>query len=141
MSLRSASFISICSAEANATCFVTTMRHIYLAASLGHTDPSIRQERFESVNIYCGYLIRKRVLIFSPLSLGASFDENAISNSAWYVLGLQMLARCDELRILALDGWEESVGVSLETRYARQLSILDSFANPLTHEVTLLHGN
>ncbi|MDE2686427.1 MAG: DUF1937 family protein [Chloroflexota bacterium] len=114
---------------------------IYLAAPLGHPDPSIRHERFESVNNYCGYLIRQRVLVFSPLSLGASLDENAISNSAWYALGLQMLARCDELRILALDGWEESVGVSLETRYARQLSIPVSVADPLTYEVKMLHGN
>jgi len=114
---------------------------IYLAAPLGHPEPSMRQERFESVNSYCGYLIRQRVLVFSPLSLGASFDEDAISNSAWYALGLQMLARCEELRILALDGWEESVGVSLETRYARQLSIPVSVADPLTYEVTLLHGN
>ena len=81
------------------------------------------------------------MLVFSPLSLGASLDENAISNSAWYALGLQMLARCDELRILALEGWEESVGVSLETRYAKQLSIRVSVADPLTYEVTLLHGN
>ncbi len=86
-------------------------------------------------------MIRQRVLVFSPLSLGASLNEDAISNSAWYALGLQMLARCDELRILALDGWEDSVGVSLETRYARQLSIPVSVANPLTYEVTLLHGN
>ena len=55
---------------------------IYLAAPLGHPDPSIRQERFESVNSYCEYLIRQRVLVFSPMSLGASLDEDAISNSA-----------------------------------------------------------
>ena len=114
---------------------------IYLAAPLGHTDPRIRQARFESVNRYCGYLIRRRVLVFSPLSFGASLDEDAIPNSAWYALGLQMLARCDELRILAMDGWEESVGVSLETRYARQLRIPVSVADPSTYEVKLLHGN
>ena len=55
---------------------------IYLAAPLGHPDPSVRQERFESVNRYCGYLIRQHKLVFSPLSLGASLGENAISNSA-----------------------------------------------------------
>ena len=114
---------------------------IYLAAPLGHPAPSIRQERFKSVNRYCGFLIRQRVLVFSPLSLGASLDEDAISNSAWYALGLQMLARCDELRILALEGWEDSVGVSLGTRYARQLSIPISVADPSTYEVQLLHGN
>ena len=114
---------------------------IYLAAPLGHPDPSIRQERFDSVNRYCGYLIRQHELVFSPLSLGASLDENAISNSAWYALGLQMLSRCDQLRILALDGWESSVGVTLETKYARQLRIPVSVADPSTYEVQLLHSD
>ena len=114
---------------------------IYLAAPLGHQDPSIRHERFERVNRYCGYLIRQHQLVFSPLSLGASLDEDAISNSAWYALGLQMLSRCDELRILGLDGWQDSVGVTLETRYARQLRIPVSVADPSTYEVKLLHGN
>ena len=114
---------------------------IYLAATLGHPDPSIRQDRFDSVNRYCGYLIRQHELVFSPLSLGASLDEDAILSSMWYALGLQMLSRSDELRILALDGWEDSVGVSLETNYARQLHIPVSVADPSTYEVKLLHGN
>ena len=114
---------------------------IYLAAPMGHPDPPVRQERFERVNRYCGYLIGQHELVFSPLSLGASLDEDAIRNSAWYALGLQMLARCDELRILALKGWEDSAGVTLETRYARQLHILVSVADPSTYEVKLLHGN
>ena len=114
---------------------------IYLAAPLGHSDPSIRQERFDSVNRYCGYLIRRHELVFSPLSFGALLEEEAISNSAWYALGLQMLSRCDELRILALDGWESSIGVTLETRYARQLRIPVSVADPSTYEAQLLHAD
>ena len=114
---------------------------VYLAAPLGHTDPSIREDRFDSVNRYCGYLIRQHELVFSPLSLGASLDEDAISNSAWYARGLQMLSRCDELRIVALDGWESSVGVTLETKYARQLRIPVSVADPSTYEVQMLHGH
>ena len=112
---------------------------IYLAAPLGHQDPSVSQDRFESVNRYCGYLIRHRKLVFSPLSLGATLDDDSISNIAWYALGLQFLARSDEMRILALDGWENSVGVGLETKYARQLRIPISVVNPSTYEVQLLH--
>ena len=114
---------------------------IYLAAPLEHPDPSVRQVRFDSVNRYCGYLIRHHELVFSPLSLGASLDEDAISNSAWYAFGLQMLSRCDELRILALNGWQDSVGVTLETMYARQLHIPVLVADPSTYEVKLLHSN
>ena len=114
---------------------------IYLAAPLGHPDTSIRQDRFDSVNRYCGYLIRQHELVFSPLSLGASLDEDAISNSAWYALGLQMLSRCDELRILGLDDWQNSAGVSLETKYARQLRIPVSVVDPSTYEVQMLHSD
>ena len=114
---------------------------VYLAAPLGHQDPPVREDRFKSVNRYCGYLIRHRTLVFSPLSLGASLDDDSIPNSAWYALGLQFLARCDEMRILALDGWGNSVGVALETRYARQLRIPISVVNPSTYEVKLLHSD
>ena len=108
---------------------------IYLAAPLGHPDPSVRQDRFDNVNKYCGYLIRQHSLVFSPLSLGTSLDEYAISNSTWYARGLQMLSRCDELRILGLDVWQESVGVTLETMYARQLCLPVSVADPPSYEV------
>ena len=111
---------------------------IYLAAPLGHQDASVRIDRLGSVNRYCCHLIGQRVLVFSPLSLGASLDEGAISNSVWYALGLQMLARCDEMRILALDGWNESVGVGLELRYARQLSIPVSLVDPVTYDREML---
>ena len=113
---------------------------IYLAAPLGHQDPSVREDRFESVNRYCGYLIQHRTLVFSPLSLGASLNDDSISNSAWYALGLQFLARCDEMRILALDGWENSVGVGLEIRYARQLRIPVSLVDPVTYKLESLHS-
>ena len=85
-------------------------------------------------------MIRHRTLVFSPLSLGASLDDDSIPNSVWYAVGLQFLARCDEMRILTLDGWGNSVGVGLETRYARQLRIPVSVVNPSTYEVQLLHS-
>ena len=109
---------------------------IYLAAPLGHRNLSVRASRFESVNRCCGYLVRERKLVFSPLSLGASLDAADFSNSVWYALGLQFLARCDEMRMLALDGWEESVGVGLEIRYARQLRIPIYVVNADTYELT-----
>lgn len=62
---------------------------IYLTAPLGHYSPSVIAYRFESVNKYCGYPIRERRLVFSPLSLGASLDKADIPNSVWYALGLQ----------------------------------------------------
>lgn len=114
---------------------------IYLAAPLGHQDPSVREGRFDNVNRYHGYLIRQRALVLSPLSFGASLDEADISNSVWYALGLHFLARCDEMRILALDGWEESVGVSLEVRYARQIRIPVSLVDPVTYNFESLHSD
>ena len=108
---------------------------IYLAVPLGHRDPSVRAGRFESISRYCGYLIRERNLVLSPLSLGASLDAADFSDDVWYALGLQFLAHCDEMRILALDGWEESVGVGLEARYARQLRIPIYVVNPDTYEL------
>ena len=112
---------------------------IYLAAPLGHRDPGVREDRLERFNRYCYHLIHQRALVYSQLSLGTSLSEATIPDSAWYALGLQMLSRCDEMRRLDLNGWNEIVGVGLEIRYARQLSIPVSLGNPVTYNCKVLH--
>ena len=54
--------------------------------------------------------------------------------TVWHGLGLQFLARCDGMRILALDGWEKSVGGEFENRYTRQLRIPIHVVDPDTYE-------
>ena len=52
----------------------------------------------------------------------------------WYELGLRIMEGCDQLWLLALDGWKDSEGVRIELRRAWELDIPVYFVNPDTQE-------
>ena len=91
---------------------------IYLAAPFKHTNPDVSRRR----------------LAFSPLSHGAQLDSPDIPDSVWYELGLRIMEGCDELWLLALDGWEDSEGVRMELERAWELDIPVYIVNPDTYE-------
>ena len=108
---------------------------IYLAAPFSHTDPEVSRRRLEEVNRYAVLLLSRGSLAFSPLSHGAPLDSPDIPDSVWYELGLRIMEGCDELWLLALDGWEDSEGVRMELDHASQLDIPVYVVNPDTHEL------
>ena len=107
---------------------------IYLATPFSHPDPAISQHRLENVNRYAAHLLGRGKLVFPPLSHGAPIDSREVPGSVWYELGPRILKGCDELWLLALDGWEDSEGVRMELALARQLDIPVYVVNPDTHE-------
>ena len=108
---------------------------IYLAAPFSHPGPEVSRRRLEEVNSYAAQLLSRGALSFSPLSHGAQLDSPDIPDSVWYELGLRIMQGCDQLWLLALDGWEDSEGVRMELERARQLDIPVYVVNPDTYEV------
>ena len=107
---------------------------IYLAAPFSHTNPDVSRWRLEEVNRYAANLLSQGRLAFSPLSHGAQLDSPDIPDSVWYELGLRIMESCDELWLLALDGWEGSEGVRMELERAWELDIPVYIVNPDTYE-------
>ena len=107
---------------------------IYLAAPFSHPNPKVSRRRLEEVNRYATHLLSRGSLAFSPLSHGAQLVSPDIPDGVWYELGLRILKGCDELWLLALDGWEDSEGVRMELERAWQLDIPVYVVNPDTHE-------
>ena len=108
---------------------------VYLAAPYSHPDSEVRRHRLKWVNRYATHLLSHGTLAFSPLSHGAPLDSPAIPASIWYELGLRIMEGCDQLWLLALDGWEDSEGVRMELEHAWQLDIPVYVVNPDTYEV------
>lgn len=108
---------------------------IYLAAPFSHPDPEVSRHRLEEVNKYAVHLLSHGTLAFSPLSHGAQLDSPDIPSSVWYELGLRIMEGCDQLWLLALDGWDGSEGVRMELERAWQLDIPVLVVNPDTYEV------
>ena len=108
---------------------------IYLAAPFSHPNPGISRRRLDEVNRYAVNLLSSGALVFSPLSHGAPLVSPDIPNHVWYELGLRIMEGCDELYLLALEGWEDSEGVRLELECAWELDIPVCVVDPDTYDI------
>ena len=88
---------------------------IYLASPYAHPSPAIREARLEAVRYVCGQMVNEGKIVMSPLVyLGELAYKGVHPPQGWYAFDLQLLARCDELVVLQLPGWEDSRGVLVE---------------------------
>ena len=66
----------------------------------------------------------KGIVLFSPIVYGHTIAKKldyAITWEYWEGFDLEMLEKSDEVWVLMLDGWSESVGVKQEIEYAKKL--------------------
>jgi hypothetical protein len=92
----------------------------YLASPYGDDDPNVMQDRFDQTCKAAARLMRSGLFILSPIAHSHPIAQYGLPKGwdYWQEVDLDLLARCDGLIILCLDGWAESRGVSAETEYA-----------------------
>ena len=93
---------------------------IYLASPYSHPDPSVREIRFREACRAAATLIRLGQAVFSPIAHGHPIAAFGLPTDwrFWEPFDRRQLQRCDEVVVLMLDGWRESVGVQAEIRIA-----------------------
>jgi len=96
---------------------------IYLASPYTHVDPAVRQHRFESACRAAAALIAQGKIVFSPISHSYGICAYGIPHDwqFWQRHDRRHLEACEEVVVLMLDGWRESVGVQAEIAIARKL--------------------
>lgn len=100
------------------------MRVIYLASPYTHEDKEVRQYRFEEmcrVHADLLHLHGKTCAFIGPIAMTHSIAEYAKLPTIWdfwKVHDEAILSKCDELWVIMMDGWTESVGVTAEIAYA-----------------------
>jgi nucleoside 2-deoxyribosyltransferase len=96
---------------------------IYLASPYTHVDPAIRQQRFEAACRAAAALICRGQTVFSPIAHSHAICAFGVPLDwrFWERLDRRYLEACDEMVVLMLDGWRESVGVKAEIAIAREL--------------------
>ena len=88
---------------------------IYIASPYAHSSSEVREARLEAVRYLCGQMVNQGKIVMSPLVyLGELAYRGVHPPQGWYAFDLQLLARCDELLVLQLPGWEDSKGVLVE---------------------------
>jgi nucleoside 2-deoxyribosyltransferase len=96
---------------------------IYLASPYSHPDPAVREQRFRDVCRTAAALLQAGQAVFSPIAHSHPLVEHGLPTdwAFWQRYDRELLARCDEVVVLMLDGWQESVGVQDEIRFAHEL--------------------
>ena len=102
------------------------MTMIYIASPYSDDDPAIRQHRFEQARDCVLFHTKKGTLALSPIMY---FHQLAVDNDlaldadSWWLLNRQLMDACDELHVLKMDGWQDSLGVQKEIEYALRTSM------------------
>lgn len=96
---------------------------IYLASPYSSPDPAVREQRFRAACQATVALVRAGAVVFSPVVHGHPLAEHGLPTGPafWLRIDGEFLERCDEVVVLKLDGWEESVGVQAEITLAVEL--------------------
>jgi hypothetical protein len=96
---------------------------IYLCSPYTHPDLSVRQARFDAACRAAADLIRQGKLILSPIAHSHALCQYdlPLDWEFWQQVDRRLLETCNEVVVLMLDGWEQSVGVQAEIAIAREL--------------------
>lgn len=119
---------------------------IYLAVPYSHPTAGVRQYRFEQANYVAGMLMQRGEMVFSPISQNhpiAKVAELPSDWAFWEEYDKRILAACDRLYILCIEGWVASVGVSAELALARNLGLQVRYItqwNPKANILTITEG-
>ena len=96
---------------------------IYLAVPYSHADATVRQQRFDAACRAAAALIRQGKVVFSPVSHGHAICCCGVPSDwqFWQRHDRHFLDVCDEVVVLMLDGWRQSIGVQAEIAIAQEL--------------------
>lgn len=100
---------------------------IYLAGPFSHTEKAIMNER-EIQHAKCAIALKQQGLsIYAPITETTALEKlgglKETSWAYWREHDLNLLSRCDELWVMLLDGYKESLGVKGEVKFAVKNSI------------------
>lgn len=98
---------------------------IYIACPFRHEDPNVQRKRCAAAHAVAAELSAKGMHVFSPLTHNEILMEMhpEIPGEHWMEFDLTILAICQKLVVLKLDGWDRSNGVRREIAFAKERGI------------------
>ena len=106
---------------------------IYLASPYSHPDPKVRERRYWDACAFTAKRMREGAIIYSPIA-----SSHVLSTvyglpthfAFWERFDKAILDRCTALEVLMLEGWQDSVGVTAEIKYAAKLGLPITYKRP-----------
>ena len=98
------------------------MSYIYLASPYTHPDLDVRRHRYYEALDYAIGCTQKGEVIFSPIVHSYPMEESIPGDwRTWEKIDKVFLDVCEKVRVLQIEGWDKSVGVSAEIEYAKSI--------------------
>jgi len=107
---------------------------IYLACPYSHKDKSVQEERFHASNRAASKLMCEGEFVFAPISQCHPMSVDACLPGHWEfwkAFDIAMIARCQKLIVLMVDGYKESTGVNAEIKIATDFGIPVEYMEPV----------
>lgn len=100
----------------------------YLASPYSHPDPEVRLYRAKTATSAWLWLLQKGLVVYPPITAGVGAglilgQDLPPEYAAWRAQDRGMIASSDYVLVLAMPGWETSVGVADELAYAQSLGL------------------
>lgn len=97
----------------------------YLAAPYSHPDPAVVEDRISRLCRVDAKLMKAGIYTVSPLlkHFIVNYESLPADWNYWQGYSRALLLQVDQLIVVLLDGWQESVGVQAEIELAHALDI------------------
>ena len=99
---------------------------IYVASPYSSKDDAQRVKNFELVTQYVAFMVSEGYTAISPITYGhllLDYQDMPGDYEFWQNFCISLLGKCDAMVIIKLPGWQESVGIKDEARYADENGI------------------
>lgn len=106
---------------------------IYIAAPFTSPDEFVMDRRYHQTQRYCVEMFHDGYVVFSPVVhwyYPAKWAGMRGNFAPFKNYCLSMLAKADEMLILMLPGWKDSIGVRAEIDFATEREIVTRYVKP-----------
>lgn len=104
---------------------------IYIASPYSSVSEDVEAQRYFAVKRFAALQMTKGDIVFSPIVYGYQFHKDGLSAgdaAYWWQFNKEMLSISTKMIVLKLPGWDTSVGVKMEIKYAQENNIPVEFA-------------
>ncbi len=109
---------------------------IYLAQPFKHKKLEVEEARFNLAVACAAELIQRGYFVYSPIVNSYPQNKTFVESqdfSFWRPFDFHMLSKADQLWIMKIEGWRESVGLAAEIDFAKAMGISSRSYSP-THK-------
>ena len=119
----------------------TMKKMIYIATPYSKFPEQIRELVFDASCSITSQLMAEGLIVFAPIAHSHPIAKKyklPFDWAAWEEFDRRIISVCDELWILQLPSWSESVGVQAEIEIAQELNIPVVFINPGDYNINVV---